>query len=127
MNHCVFIRKMQLQQENILNGCCACNEECRQKCVICEAECKLCKKAYIGNTQQTYKSWMDGHFQDVTKTIIHGIKSDSFAFHFVQHFDSKPYPALLREMIDCKILWKGNGFQLVKTFGSSTCKLCMKE
>ena len=50
-----------------------------------------------------------------------------FCLPFCSTFWQKPNPTSIRNLIDFKILWKGNGFSLSKTFGSSSCKLCMKE
>ena len=42
---------------------------------------------YIGNTQQTFKKRMDGHFSDLLRLLKNGQKSDLFAAHFEQHFN----------------------------------------
>ena len=42
----------------------------------------------IGNTQQTFKKRMDGHFSDLLCLLKNGQKSDSFAAHFKQHFNT---------------------------------------
>ena len=44
--------------------------------------------SYIGNTQQTFKKRMDGHFSDLLRLLKNGQKSDSFADHFKQHFNT---------------------------------------
>ena len=41
---------------------------------------------YIGNTQNTFKKIMSGHFSDVLHLIKIEQKYDSFAAHFEQYF-----------------------------------------
>ena len=38
----------------------------------------MCDAIYIGNTQQTFKKIMDGHFSDLQRLLKNGQKSDSF-------------------------------------------------
>ena len=47
----------------------------------------MCDAIYIGNTQQTFKKRMDDHLSDLQRLLKNGQKSDSFAVHFVQHFN----------------------------------------
>ena len=47
----------------------------------------MCDAIYIGNTQQTFKKIMDGHFSDLQSLLKNGKKKlDSFAAHFVNVF-----------------------------------------
>ena len=48
----------------------------------------MCDAIYIGNTQQTFKKIMDGHFYDLQRLPRNGKKSDSFVAQFVQHFNN---------------------------------------
>ena len=48
----------------------------------------MCNAIYIGNTQQTFKKRMDGHFSDLLRLLKNRQKSDSFAAHFKQHFNT---------------------------------------
>ena len=48
----------------------------------------MCDAIYIGTTQQTFKNRMDGHFSDLKRLLKNGQKSESFAAHFVQHFNN---------------------------------------
>ena len=48
----------------------------------------MCDDIYIGNTQQTFKKIMDGHFSDLLRLLKNGQKSDSFASDFEQHFNN---------------------------------------
>ena len=59
---------------------------------------------YIGNTQQTFKKRMDGHFSDVQRLIKNGQKSDSFAAHFKQHFKSTMLRTYLRKCMKFKVV-----------------------
>ena len=60
----------------------------RSKCIIYEAKCSMCDAIYIGNTQQTFKKIMDGHSSDILRLLKNEQKSDSFAAHFEQHFNT---------------------------------------
>ena len=48
----------------------------------------MCDAIYIGNTQQTSKKILDGHFSDLQRLFKNGQKPDSFDAHFVQDFDN---------------------------------------
>ena len=58
------------------------------KCIIYQVEYSKCDAIYIGNTKQNFKKRMDGHFSDLERLLKNGQKSDLFAAHFVQHFNS---------------------------------------
>ena len=120
-------RPCNCNKVNLINGNCVYNGECRKKCIVYQATCRICKVDYIGNTQQTFKDRMGGHFNDVQKKVTKGISSDSFADHFAKHFSSKPTNRELREMCEFKIIWEGSPLSISKTFGKSSCTLCMKE
>ena len=70
-----------------VNGKCIYEGKCWSKCIIYQVECSMCDAIYIGNTQQTFKKRMDGHFSDLLCLLKNGQKSDSFAAHFEQHFN----------------------------------------
>ena len=42
----------------------------------------MCADIYMGNTQQTLKKIMNGHFSNLLRLLKNGQKSDSFAAHF---------------------------------------------
>ena len=42
----------------------------------------MCEAIYIGNTQQTFKKIMDGHFSDILRLLKNVQKSYLFAAHF---------------------------------------------
>ena len=48
----------------------------------------MCDGIYIDNTQQTFKKIIDGQYSDLVRLLKNGQKSDSFADHFEQHFNS---------------------------------------
>ena len=58
------------------------------KCIIYKVKCSTCDAVYIGNTQQNFNKRMDGHFSDLLRLLKNGQKSDSFAAHFEQHFNT---------------------------------------
>ena len=58
---------------------------------------------YIGNTQQTFKKIMDGHFSDLQRLLKNGQKSDSFAAHFVQNFKNTMSRKDLRKCMMSKV------------------------
>ena len=48
----------------------------------------MCDAIYIGNTQQTLKIRMGGHFSDLQRLLKSRQKSDSFDANSVQHFNT---------------------------------------
>ena len=112
-----------------INGQCPYDKNCRTSCIIYQVTCKETGLIYIGNTQQTLKDRMYGHYADLQKLVFKGIKSDSFASHYSTLFEkgTKPSPAQMREKMSFSILWQGNPITVNKTFGSKNCRLCMRE
>ena len=51
----------------------------QETCIIYEVKCMLCDEIYIGNTKQTSKKRMDGHFFVVQLILRDEQKPDSFA------------------------------------------------
>ena len=76
----------------------------------------MCDAIYIGNTQQSFKKIMDGHFSDLQRLLKNGQKSDSFAAHFVQHFNNTTARTDLRKCITFKVLKQLNPIGAMKTF-----------
>ena len=66
-----------------VNGKCVYKDKCRSRCIIYEVKLCMCDDVYIGNTQQTFKKRMDGHFSDLQRLLKNGQKSYSFTDHFV--------------------------------------------
>ena len=101
--------------------------------VIYQVECLVTGKFYIGNTQQSVKDRMKGHFHDVQMLIAKmKMRSDSYAKQFAVQFTDLaegevPSLAQQREKILITILWQGNPISMSKTFGARKCVLCNKE
>ena len=87
----------------------------------------MCDAIYIGNTQQTFKEIMDGHFSDLQRLLKNGEKSDSFAAHLVQHFNNTSSCIYLRECMTFKVIKQINLIGAMKTFTKPNCNLCMQE
>ena len=87
----------------------------------------MCDAIYIGNTQQTFKKRMDGHFSDLQRLLKNGQKSDSFAAHFVQRFNSTTSRVELRKCMTFKVITQLNPIGAMKTFTKPNCNLCMQE
>ena len=87
----------------------------------------MCDGIYIGNTQQTFKKRMDGHFSDLLRLFKNGQKSDSFAAHFAQHFNTTTPRTDLRKYMTFKVLKQLNPIGEMKTFTKPNCNLCMEE
>jgi hypothetical protein len=68
-------------------GKCIFNSECRNRVVVYKVTCQVCKMQYVGNTQQHVKDRMKQHFQQVVKSVLTGVGSDTFARHFASHID----------------------------------------
>ena len=71
--------------------------KCWSKCFFYQVECSMCDAIYIGNTQQTFKKRMDGYFSELLRLLKNGQKSDSFAAHFEQHFNTNTSHTDLRK------------------------------
>ena len=48
-----------------VNGKCVYKGKFRSEYIIYKVKCPICDAIYIGNTQQTFKTRMDGHFSDL--------------------------------------------------------------
>ena len=57
-----------------VNGKCVYEGKCLSKCIIYEVKCSTCNAIYIGNTQQTFKKRMYGHFSDLQRVLKNGQK-----------------------------------------------------
>ena len=87
----------------------------------------MCDTIYIGNTQQTFKKRMYGHLSDLQRLLKNRRKSDSFADHFVQHFNNTKSRTDLRKCTTFKVLDQLNLIGAMKTFTKPNCNLCMQE
>ena len=73
------------------------------------------------------KKRMEQHFQDVAQKVVNNKNLDSFAAHFAKHFTQKPSPQECRKIMSFDILSTVNPIGSMKTWGKSSCTLCMKE
>ena len=64
----------------------------------------MCDAIYIGNTQKTFKKIMDGHLSDLQCLLKNGQKSDSFAAHFEQNFNTTTSRTNLRKYTKFKVV-----------------------
>ena len=87
----------------------------------------MCDAIYIGNTQQTFKKRMDGHFSNLIRLLKNGHKSDSFAAHFEQHFNTTTSRTDLRKYMPFKVVKQLSPIGEMKTFTKPNCNLCMEE
>ena len=101
--------------------------KCLSICIIYEVKCSTCDTIYIGNTQQTFKKRMDGHFSNLQRLLKNGQKSDSFAAHFIQHFNDTMSHTDLRKCMTFKVIKQLNPIGAKKTFTKPDCNFCMQE
>ena len=87
----------------------------------------MCDAVYIGNTQQTFKKRMDGHFSDLLRLLKNRQKSDSFAAHFEQHFNTTTSRTDLRKYMTFKVVKQLSMIDAMKTFTEPNCNLCVEE
>ena len=87
----------------------------------------MCDAIYIGNTQQTSKKRMDGHFSDLLRLLKNGQKSDSCAAHFEQHFNTTTSRTDLHKYMTFKLVKQINPIGAMKTFTKPNCNLCMEK
>ena len=64
----------------------------------------MCDAIYIGNIQQTFKKRMDGNFSDLQRLLNNEKKSDSFAAHSLQHFNTTTPHTNLRKHMTFKVV-----------------------
>ena len=72
---------------------------------------------------------MTQHFNDTRKVVNCGVQIDSFAKHFAEHSKEKIKDGSLkkvkisdvRDLMEIKVLWKGNPISCMKSFGKLNC------
>jgi hypothetical protein len=66
---------------------------------------------------------------DVKNLFINSKSSDSFALHFTSLVPEGTAKKNVKDFVKVKvdILWQGDPLSCVKTFGTRSCKLCVKE
>ena len=110
-----------------VNGKCVYKGKFRFEYIIYKVKCSICDAIYIGNTQQTFKTRMDGHFSDLLCLFKNRQKSDSFAAHFEHHFNTTTSITYLRNYMTFKVVKQLNLFGAMKTFTKPNCNICMQE
>ena len=110
-----------------VNRRCVYEGKCRSRCIIYEVECSMCDTIYIGNTKQTFKKIMYGHFSNLQRILKNGKKSDSFPAHFAQHFSTTKSRTDLRKYTTFKGIKQLNLIGALETLTKTNCNLCMQE
>ena len=87
----------------------------------------MCDAIYTGNTQQTLKKRMDGHFSDVQKLRKPGQKLDSFVAHYKQRFNSTISHINLHMRMVSEVVKQLNPVGSMKIFMELNCNVCMEE
>ena len=87
----------------------------------------MCDAIYIGNTNQAFKKIMDGRFSYLKRLLQNRQKSDSFASHFVQHFNNTTSRMDLRKCMMFKLINQLNPIGAMKTFTKPNYNLCVQE
>ena len=70
---------------------------------------------------------MDGHFSDILRLLKNGQKSNSFAAHFNQHFNTTKPRTYLCKYMEFKLVKQLNLIGAMKIFTKLNCNLCMEE
>ena len=87
----------------------------------------MCDAIYIGNTQQTLKKRVDGHFSNILRLLKNRQKSESFTAHFEQHFNSTTSRTDLHNYMAFKVEKHPNLSGTMETLTKPNCNLCMEE
>ena len=87
----------------------------------------MCDSIYIGNTKQTFKKIMDGHFYDLQRLLKNEQKPDSFADHFVHNFNTNTSRTDLCKYMMFIILKQLNPSVEMKKSTKPNCNICMEE
>ena len=85
----------------------------------------MCDAIYIGNTQQTFKKIINSRFSDILRLLNNGQKSDSFAAHSEQHFNTTVSHTDLRKYTRFKLVKQLNPICAMKKYTKPNCNLCM--
>ena len=120
-------RKWNCSLPSKVNGKCVYEGKCRSKCIIYQVEYSMCNALFIGNTKKTSRKRMDGHFSDLLRLLKNRNKSDSFAAHFEQHYNTTTSRIDLRKYIMFKVVKQINLIGAMKTFTKPNCNICMEE
>ena len=123
----LMTRECNCSNPSKINGKRVYEGKCRSKRIIYEVNFCTCNSIYIGITQQTFKKGTDGHFYDLQRVLKNGQKPDSFAAHFVQHFNDTTSRTELRKCMTFKVIKQLNPIGAMKTFTKPNVNLCMQE
>ena len=123
------------------------DKQCQMSMIVYALEDKIRPGyVYIGKTQRYFKTRTAEHFYDVWKVVESGrkkfgkenwrgsggySKADAFAKHFAKHCryckNSNEVKAKLKEIVNPRIIWKGDRIQCMKSVRTMQCKICMIE
>ena len=117
---------MQLHSTTKRNFMCAYRGECCRCFVVYKVTCKFCGDFYVGNTKNTLFK-MEQHFQDAAQKVMNDKNLNSFTACFAKSFTLKPSPQQCRKIMSFGILSTINPIGSMKTWGKSSCTLCIKE
>ena len=120
-------RDCNCRTDTKVNGKCLYGGNCRVSCIVYSIKCKICKKEYIGQTQQHKKERVQQHLNDIRLKVKVNKESTSLAKHFAQHFEEPPKPKEIREVMELNIIKKLNPISVSKSFKKMSCRLCMAE
>ena len=116
-----------------INRSCLYNSMCRKPVLIYKATCICCRRFYIENTQQHFKTRINQHVAETRTTANTGKHFNLFAKHFASHFSDNPKKKKIllknvRQMVKPEIIWQvGRAISCMKTFRIASCRLCMQE
>ena len=65
-------RKYNCSLPSKVNRKCVYGGKFQSEYIIYKVKCSICDAIYIGNTQQTFKTRMDGHFSDILSLFKNG-------------------------------------------------------
>ena len=106
---------------------CVYKDKCRSKYLIYEVQYSMWDSVHIGNTQQTFKKIMNGHFSDLVHLSKNGKKYDSFAAHFGHNFNSTTSCTDICNYITLKVVNQLNPIGAIKKYMKPNCNLFVEE
>ena len=99
----------------------------QSKFLIYKSKFSMCDAIYIGNTQQTLKTIMDGHLSNLLHLLKNGQKWYLFAAHLEQNFNTTKARTYLHKHMMFKVVNQINPIGKMKTFTKPNCKICMEK
>ena len=110
-----------------VNGKCVYEDKFWSEYITYKVKCSICDAIYIGNTQQTFKTRMDGHLSDILSLFKNGKKSDLFAAHFEHHFQVTTARIDLHKYKTFKLVNELNLIGAMKTFTKPNFNIFAEE